>query len=170
MPANADVYFYPSYNLATVVSDYINLPKVITYFKLRGSYAESKDGGTSPVFSPNVSATPAAGYGYYWASPYGGPTAPSYQFSQPYSLAPTYSNQSSATFTNQTIDPNIHTAERQATEFGADIRFFNNRLGIDVTRYHYKNTEIVGLELFQLPGIPLTLLTVIYIRMMGGNL
>ena len=35
-----------------------------------------KDGGTSALFSANVSSTPASGYGYYWASPYGGPTAP----------------------------------------------------------------------------------------------
>ncbi len=145
LPTNAGSYFYPSYNLATVVSDYTNLPKVISFLKLRASYAESKSGGTSPVFSANVSSTPAAGYGYYWASPYGGPTAPSYQFSQPYTLAPTYSNQSSARFTDQTVNPNIVTESRQATEFGADIRFFNNRLGIDATRYHYKNTGIVGL-------------------------
>ena len=145
LPTNAGSYFYPSYNLATVVSDYVNLPKVISYLKLRASYAESKSGGTSPPFSANVSSTPASHYGYYWTSPYGGPTAPSYQFSQPYTLAPTYSNQSSATFTDQTVNPNIITESRQATEFGADIRFFNNRLGIDVTRYHYKNTGIVDL-------------------------
>ncbi len=145
LPTNAGSYFYPSYNLATVVSDYVDMPKAISFLKLRASYAESKSGGTSPQFSPNVSSTPAAGYGYYWASPYGGPTAPSYQFSQPYTLAPTYSNQSSATFTNQTVNPNIVTESRQATEFGADIRFFNNRLGIDATRYHYKNIGIVGL-------------------------
>ncbi len=145
LPSNAGSYFYPSYNLATVVSDYVNMPKVISYLKLRASYAESKSGGTSPTFSANVSSTPAARYGYYWASPYGGPTAPSYQFSQPYTLAPTYSSQSSATFTDQTVNPNIITESRQATEFGADIRFFNNRLGIDVTRYHYKNTGIVSL-------------------------
>ena len=142
LPTNAGSYFYPSYNLATVVSDYVNLPKVISYFKLRASYAESKNGGTNGLFSANVSSTPAAGYGYYWASPYGGP---SYQFSQPYALAPTYSSQSSATFANQTVDPNISTSTRQATEFGADIRFFENRLGIDVTRYHYKNSSIVQL-------------------------
>ena len=32
----------------------------------------------------------------------------------------------------------------KATEFGADIRFFNNKLGFDVTHYHYKNTGIVN--------------------------
>ena len=141
LPASGDSYFYPSYNLATVVSEYVNLPKAISFLKVRGSYAESKDGGTSPFFSPNVSATPAGQYGYYWNSPYNGPN---YQFAQTYTLAPTYSNQNSAVYTDQTVNPNIITQDRQATEFGADIRFFNNRLGFDITRYHYKNIGIVN--------------------------
>jgi len=145
LPTNANTYFYPSYNLATVVSDYVNLPKVISFLKLRASYAESKSGGTSPEFSANVNGTPAAGYGYYWPSPYGGPSAPSYPFSQPYTLAPTYSSQSSAQFTDQTVNANISTEDRQATELGGNIRFFNNRLEIDVTHFYYKNTGIVNL-------------------------
>ncbi len=145
LPSNAGTYFYPSYNLATVISDYVNLPKVISYLKLRGSYAESKSGGTSQIFSANTNGTPASGYGYYWPSPYGGPTAPSYPFSQPYTLAPTYSSQSSAQFTDQTVDPNISTEKRQATELGGNIRFFNNSLEFDVTHFYYKNTQIVSL-------------------------
>ena len=141
LPASGDSYFYPSYNLATVVSEYVNLPKAISFLKVRASYAESKDGGTSPFFSPNVSATPAGQYGYYWNSPYNGPN---YQFAQTYTLAPTYSNQNSAVYTDQTVNPNIVTQDRQATEFGADIRFFNNRLAFDITRYHYKNIGIVN--------------------------
>ncbi|MDP4252355.1 MAG: SusC/RagA family TonB-linked outer membrane protein [Bacteroidota bacterium] len=141
LPANTNSYFYPSFNLATVISDYVQLPRAISFFKLRASYAESKSGGTSPLFSPNVSATPASGYGYFWASPYGGPA---YQFAQTYRLSPTYSNQNSATFTDQTVSKSIFTSERKATEFGADIRFLNNRIGFDLTHYHYKNTGIVN--------------------------
>ncbi len=141
LPTNTNSYYYPSFNLATVVSDYIHFPQAISFVKLRGSYAESKDGGTSPLFSPDVSATPAGGYGYTWYSPYGGP---GYQFSQVYSLAPTYSSQTSAQYSDQTVSPTIFTADRQSTEFGADIRFLNNKIGIDITRYHYKNTGIVN--------------------------
>jgi hypothetical protein len=119
----------------------VKLPKVISFLKLRASYADSKDGGTSPFFSPNVSSTPASQYGYYWNSPYDGPN---YQFAQTYNLSPTYSAQNSAVYTNQTVNPNIVTQDRQATEFGADIRFFDNRLDFDVARYHYKNTQIVN--------------------------
>lgn len=141
LPANNNSYFYPSFNLASVVSDYIKLPQAISFLKIRGSYAESKSGGTNALFSPNVSSTPAGGYGYTWYSPYGGP---SYQFSQAYSLNPTYTNQNSAKFTDQTVSTSIQTANRQATEFGMDIRFFENKLGLDITHFHYKNTGIVN--------------------------
>jgi TonB-linked SusC/RagA family outer membrane protein len=141
LPPNANSYFYPSFNLASVVSDYVQLPTAISFFKLRGSYAESKSGGTSPLFSPNVSATPAGDYGYTWNSPYGGPA---YQFTPTYALNPTYTNQNSAKFSDQLVSPTIFTADRKATEFGADIRFMRNKIGLDITRYHYKNTGIVG--------------------------
>ena len=141
LPANGDSYFYPSFNLASVVSEYVQLPTAISFFKIRGSYAESKSGGTNAMFSPNVSSTPAAGYGYTWNSPYNGP---SYQFTKSYGLNPTYSNQNSASYTDALISNNIQTADRKSTEFGADIRFLKNRIGLDVTRYHYKNTGIVN--------------------------
>ncbi len=141
LPTNAGSYFYPSFSLATVVSDYVQLPKVISFFKLRGSYAQSKSGGTNPLFSPSVGSTPAGGYGYTWYSPYGGPA---YPVSQPYTLSPTYSSQNSAKFSDQTVNPNISTADRKALELGLDLRFLNNRIGLDVTRYHYKNTGIVN--------------------------
>jgi TonB-linked SusC/RagA family outer membrane protein len=141
LPSNANAYYYPSFNLATVVSDYVKLPKAISFLKLRGSYAESKAGGTTPTFTPNVSSTPAGGYGYTWVSPYGGP---SYEFKPTYSLQPTYTSQNSARYADQTINPNISTESRQATEFGGDIRFLDNRIGLDLTHYHYKNTGIVG--------------------------
>jgi TonB-linked SusC/RagA family outer membrane protein len=139
LPSNNDSYYYPSFNLATVVSEYVHLPQAISFLKFRASYAESKDGGTNPFFSADVSSTPAAGYGYYWLSPYNGP---SYQFVKTYSLNPTYSSQSSARYTDQQVDPNIHTAERKATELGGTIRFLQNRIGLDVTHYRYWNELI----------------------------
>ncbi|HEV9036584.1 MAG TPA: SusC/RagA family TonB-linked outer membrane protein [Puia sp.] len=141
LPTNVNSYFYPSVNLSTVISEYVHLPEAISFLKVRASYAATRSGGTYAFFSPNVSSTPAAGYGYTWNSPYNGP---SYQFSQPYRLSPTYSSQSSAVYTTQTVDPNINTADRKATEVGLDIRFLRNRLGLDLTRYHYKNKSIVN--------------------------
>ncbi len=141
MPANTNSYYYPSYNLATVVSDYVKLPKVVSFLKLRGSYAQSKSGGTNATFGFSPGLFPGGGYGYTWNSPYGGP---SYRFGQTYGLGATYTNQISATASNQLVDPMIYTEDRQATEFGADVRFLKNRIGLDITHYHYKNTSIVN--------------------------
>jgi len=141
LPSNAGSYFYPSFNLATVISDYIKLPQAVSFFKIRGSYAQSKSGGTNAFFSPNLNGNPASGYGYTWNSPYGGPA---YPVSQTYTLSPTYNGQNSAKFSDQTVNPNISTADRKSIEFGADVRFLNNRIGLDITRYHYKNTGIVN--------------------------
>ncbi|MBS1603816.1 MAG: SusC/RagA family TonB-linked outer membrane protein [Bacteroidetes bacterium] len=140
LPSNTNSYFYPSFNLASVISEYVHLPSAISFLKVRGSYASSKSGGTSASFSPDITGTPASGYGYYWASPYNGPA---YLFSKTYTLSPTYNNQVSAAYTDVVISNNIQTSERKAFEAGLDIRFLNNRLGLDVTRYHYKNTGIV---------------------------
>jgi TonB-linked SusC/RagA family outer membrane protein len=150
LPANTNSYFYPSFNLATVVSDYVDLPDFISFLKFKGSYAESKDGGTTPLFTPNLANVPAAnGYGYSWYSPYNGP---SYQFSKTYNLSPTYSSQSSAQYADQLISPTIFTADRKATEFGGDIRFMKNKIGLDVTHYHYRNIGIASQGLSNATG------------------
>jgi len=141
LPSNANTYQYPSYNFSSIVSEYVKLPKAISLLKVRASYADSKSGGTNDFFSPDVSSTPAGSYGYNWSSPYGGPN---YQFKQTYALNPTYTTQNSAKFSDQTIDPNIITGEVKSTEFGADIRFLSNKLGLDVTHFHYLNTGIAG--------------------------
>ena len=138
-PAHAS-YYYPSFNLATVVSDYLKLPDFISFLKLRGSYAESKDGGTTSTIQANTSGTPG-GYGYNWVAPFNGPT---YQFVKSYTLSPTYSSQISARYTDQQINADVNTRDRKALEFGVDIRVLKNRLGLDVTRYHYRNTGIIG--------------------------
>jgi hypothetical protein len=39
LPKDHDSYFYPSVSLASVISDYVNLPSVISFLKLRASYA-----------------------------------------------------------------------------------------------------------------------------------
>lgn len=140
LPANHNTYFYPSFNLATVVSDYVKLPDPVSFFKLRASYAESKDGGTNAFFTPPPLVLEGLTNGFNPPSPYGGP---SYQFQKSYTQAPVYNNQTSAYFTNQLVSSTIQTSDRKAYEFGADLRFLRNRIGLDVTRYHYKNTGIV---------------------------
>ncbi|BAV07960.1 TonB-linked outer membrane protein, SusC/RagA family [Filimonas lacunae] len=141
LPANSNTYFYPSFNLSSVISDYVHLPEFVSMLKVRASYAESKSGGTNTTFTPNITGLPGNEYGYAYLSPYDGP---SYTFSKSYTLAPTYNNNNSASYTDKLVNPDIQTAQRKATEFGVDIRFLQNRIGVDITRYHYKNTGIVS--------------------------
>jgi TonB-linked SusC/RagA family outer membrane protein len=144
LPSNTNGYFYPSFNLATVISDYARMPGPISFLKLKASYAESKNGGTTPLFATNLANVPAANnYGYTWYSAYDGPN-PTYPFQQSqYTLSPTYSAQSSASYATTSVSPTIFASDRKATEFGGDIRFVNNRIGLDLTHYHYRNTGIV---------------------------
>jgi len=76
LPTNNNTYFYPSLNLATVISEYIKLPGIISFVKARASYAESKSGGTYNTFSPDISNLAGSEYRYAYPSPYGGPFLP----------------------------------------------------------------------------------------------
>jgi TonB-linked SusC/RagA family outer membrane protein len=139
LPAQHNTYFYPSINLATVISDYVKLPASISFLKVRASYAQSKSGGTDATYTPAVSSLAGGGYGYSYASPYDGPA---YAFSQNYLLQLYYNNQNSAGYTNTLVGDNIKTDDKKAYEAGLDVRFFENRLSLDVTRYHYKDLPI----------------------------
>ena len=48
LPSGHNAYFYPSVSLSSAISDYIKLPDVISFLKVRGSFANVKDGGTTP--------------------------------------------------------------------------------------------------------------------------
>ncbi|MGG2352463.1 hypothetical protein ACE4Z7_25025, partial [Salmonella enterica] len=49
LPAANATYYYPSVSLSSVISDYIKLPDFISFFKIRGSYADVKSALTSPT-------------------------------------------------------------------------------------------------------------------------
>jgi TonB-linked SusC/RagA family outer membrane protein len=100
-------FAYPSVGLSAVVSEMVNLPKLISFLKLNASYA--KVGNAT--------------------SPYGLLT----QFS--YAPAPGYTG---IGFISQDVNSLLPTLKPEITksiEFGADIRFFNNRLGINAAYY-----------------------------------
>ena len=63
LPSNTNGISIPSFNLATVISDYARMPGPISFLKLKASYAESKNGGTVPLFNTNLANIPAAKVG-----------------------------------------------------------------------------------------------------------
>ena len=94
LPTGNNSFFYPSVSFSSAVSDYVTMPKAISFLKVRASFANVKDGGTTPLIGPAFSALGAAsplGYGFTYYTPYDGPT---YGLANPfYHSVYTYNNQ-----------------------------------------------------------------------------
>ncbi|WP_462251875.1 SusC/RagA family TonB-linked outer membrane protein [Ferruginibacter sp.] len=131
-----NTFFYPSVNVSTVVSDYVKIPSVISFLKLRGSYAQVRGGGS--FVSSTIGATPnnayPLGYGSEYSSTYGGPT---YAFNNVYNTGVGYNNTTEAKFTSNLVDENVKPDNRTSTEIGLDMKFLKNRFGIDVAYFSY---------------------------------
>ncbi len=140
LPAGKNSFFYPSFGAVSVVSDYVNLPEVVSFLKFRGSYANVKDGLTSSTIDNRVGTYSGENYN----SPYDGP---SYQNNTVYSTGFFYNNQTGATYGNELSNPNLNPSETSQTEFGMDLRLMKNRIGIDVA-YFISND---GPSIFSLP-------------------
>jgi TonB-linked SusC/RagA family outer membrane protein len=129
-------FFYPSFNLSTVLNDYIDMPKQINFFKLRGSYAKVRGGGN--FVSDYIGSTPnnafPIGYGEQYSSTYGGPT---YTYADVYSTGIGYNNTTQAGFTNTLVDSDVQPDDRSSLEFGLETRFINNRFGLEASYFSY---------------------------------
>lgn len=149
LPAGHNSYTYPSVSLSSVISDYVHLPEVISFFKIRGSYATvhgdatSATVGAAPFNSITAFGAGPSGnslydypldYGSNYLSPYGGPD---YSLSAVYSTSKPYNNQTAAAYTTNLYDPNIKTFNRVNYEEGFDIKFLKNRLGLSATAFQY---------------------------------
>ncbi|MFA6247215.1 MAG: SusC/RagA family TonB-linked outer membrane protein [Mucilaginibacter sp.] len=97
-------FFYPSVNLSAIVSEIFQLPKFISYAKVRGSYASVGSGGQDPYLTS---------YNYLPNSTFPGGLV------------------------NPTLvtNPDLRSLRTTSAEVGADVRFFNSRLGIDIALY-----------------------------------
>lgn len=100
-------FFYPSASLSYVFSEHIKLPELVTYGKLRFSYA--KIGKDAPAYST------ANGYSAYTALP---------------------SGVTGFTRASLLGDPKLRPEFTNTFEGGLEMNFFKNRLGFDFTYYH----------------------------------
>ncbi len=98
-------FFYPSVSASWVVSNQFNLPAVVSFAKVRASVA-SVGNDTSPYQTTGV-----------------------FNARNPVFSQPAFSDQS--TIANTNLKPESITS----VELGADVRFFNDRLGFDLTYY-----------------------------------
>jgi TonB-linked SusC/RagA family outer membrane protein len=141
LPLKNNTYFYPSVGVSTVVSDYIdNLPNAISFLKFRGSYAEGRSAGLNAfVGQPSVGIGTGQGYGQQYYSPI---NMGLYELTSiGYSIANsgTYGNVLGASFASGLLNPDLVADNRKTTEVGIDLRFFKNRIGLDVTYFHTIN-------------------------------
>jgi hypothetical protein len=136
LPETDNSYFYPSASLSSVVSDYVNLPSVISFLKLRGSYANVKGGLTQSMIGATPQASYPVGYGFEYFSTYDGP---SYENSAAYTTPAVYTTLTGAYFGNTLANPEIQPFSSTVYEAGADMRFANNRFGLDVTYFTTKD-------------------------------
>ncbi len=111
-------YFYPSASLSYVFSDAFDLPKAISFGKLRVSYA-SVGGDTDP-----------------------------YMLNLTYGVLPFSYNGKPLGTINQGTVPNKNLRPLSVEEFeaGLDLRLFNNKLGFDIAAYNRTTTNDIATE------------------------
>ena len=152
-------FFYPSVSVSSVVNDYIKLPEAISFFKLRASYADVKGGLTSTYIGSSYNALYSTangtgwnsqpvgnllGYGSEYYTPYNGPN---FANSNPNSTTTIFNGTPSVNYSNTIANPNIKPYDVKSIEFGADLKFLGNRLGLNATYFTTEN----GPNIFSLP-------------------
>jgi TonB-linked SusC/RagA family outer membrane protein len=130
MPTNNRTFFYPSVSLSFVPSelDAVKNSKWISFAKLRISYAEV---GQAGAYFKNYYTTPNYGGGWWTGSPIQYPLG----------------GVSSYITNNIQYDPNLKPQNTKSYEAGAELKFFNNRLGID---YTFSRQNVVD-QIFTVP-------------------
>lgn len=132
LPQGNNTFFYPSFGLSTVVSDYLNLPQAVSFLKLRGSYANVKDGLTRSTIGATPSASYPLGYGSEYASSYDGPN---YANSVGYSIFPGYNNVPAASYSDKLNNPSLKPNTSEQIEAGIELSLIKNRIGGEVTYF-----------------------------------
>ena len=131
LPQGNNTFFYPSIGLSTIVTDLVKLPEAISLIKLRGSYANVKDGLTRSTIGTNPNSTTAPlGYGVDYNSSYDGPN---YANSIGYNITPTYNIIPGATYSNKLNNPNILPNTSEQIELGMELSLLKNRFSADFT-------------------------------------
>jgi hypothetical protein len=121
MPTNNRSFFYPSVALSFVASELAGLKTIdwLSFAKIRLSYAEV---GQAGAYIPNYYDTPDYSGGWWTGAPIQYPIG----------------GISSYVPNNVQFDPNLVPQNTKSYEVGTELRFFQNRLGIDYT-YSYQN-------------------------------
>jgi TonB-linked SusC/RagA family outer membrane protein len=124
LPVDENSYFYPSVSLGFVVTEALGVQSdILSYAKVRASYAEV------------------------------GGTAGAYQLQGVYSAAEPFLGNPSLTYTNTKPPLGLKPQRKKSLEFGTDLKFLNNRIGLDAT-YYKENTinQIMNIAISRVTG------------------
>jgi len=111
LPSESRSYFYPSVGMSAVLSDLIpGLPKVISFAKIRGSFAQV--GSSAPFGRIQRTAQFRAG-----------------------------GNNGFITLSSSLPNTELRPEKTNATEVGLDIRFFDSRLGFNISAYQTQTKD-----------------------------
>ncbi|WP_430816750.1 SusC/RagA family TonB-linked outer membrane protein [Carboxylicivirga sp. RSCT41] len=102
-------FFYPSVSMSGIISNMVNLPSAISYLKIRGAYAK-------------VGGDELGELGVYGAI-------------NSYSTGSRIRNLPYAEYPDNLENPDLEPSYNSSFETGLEIKFFNNRLGIDASWY-----------------------------------
>ncbi|GET25709.1 TonB-dependent receptor domain-containing protein [Prolixibacter sp. NT017] len=132
MPRDNRSFFYPSVSLGFVASELSGLKNLswLSFAKLRASYAEVGQAGS---YMQNYYAKP----GYYYGGGFWTNAPVQYPIGGINSYIPN----------NEQFDPNLKPQNTKSYEFGANLKFLHNRLGID---YTYSRQNVTD-QIFPVP-------------------
>lgn len=131
LPVRNNSFFYPSASLSGVISDFVDLSTAhISFLKLRASWSRVSDGQIRAL----------------------DPEYP-YQHISAYSPGVNWNNTPSLTFPSVLLNSNIKPETSDTYELGADIRFLQGRLGLDVALYRIRDFDnITSVPMSQASG------------------
>ncbi|KAI9449144.1 TonB-dependent receptor plug [Russula earlei] len=155
LPSGNNTFFYPSASISSVLTDYINLPKSVSFLKLRASYADVKGGLTNPTIPSAYTAITGINTGTllgYGTDLYSSFDGPSYTNQNVYTSASYYNGSPSVNFSNTIANPSIKPYDRKSYELGMDLRLLKNRINLDVTYFNSTNGPLI----YALPVDPAT--------------
>jgi len=149
-----NTFYYPSFSISSVISDYTSLPAFLSFLKVRASYADVKGALTSSTigsaFQSITGKTVNAGllgYGTELVSAYDGP---SYTNQNVYSTATYYNGTSSINYSTTLANSTLKPYDNKSYEGGVDMKFIKNRIGLNATYF----TSINGPQIYALGIAP----------------
>lgn len=124
-----NAYFYPSHSLGFIFSELLPNFDFLTFGKFRASYA--KVGAPAAAYATNVLLQSAGGLGVTWP----------------------FQGQRSYLTSDKMPNPNLTNEFKSEIEFGLDLKFFDNKLGVDLAYYHnWSKNQILGEQFLSSTG------------------